>query len=160
VFRRRRPHGRAGIGRLHLGGGAGRCPRGMLAAKKIPAIETFVMSRPGIIKAVGENEARTFLLADHGLSLYSNGLPAKADYLKTNPDVVRGFIKAALDGWRDMLANPQEAADIAIKHVKGLDRDVVLAEIAIVKDLVVTADTTAKGLGAIDPATMQASIDL
>lgn len=133
---------------------------GMLAAKKIPAIETFVMSRPGIIKAVGDDEARTFLLADHGLKLYSNGILARADYLKSNPEIVKGFIAAALNGWRDMLANPQEAADIMMKHNKGLDRDVVLAEIAIVGDLVATPDTKAKGLGSIDPALMQASIDL
>ena len=40
---------------------------GMLAAKKIPAIETFAMSMPGVVKAVGAADAQIFLLANHGL---------------------------------------------------------------------------------------------
>ena len=133
---------------------------GMLAAKKIPAIETFAMSLPGVIKAVGATEAQMFLLADHGLALYSNGILVREDYLKANGAQVKAFVKASLDGWRDTVANPKEAADIVVKHIKGLDPEVVLQEIAIVNSLVVTPDTRAKGLGSIDPKLMTASVDL
>ena len=33
---------------------------GMLVAKKIPAIETFAMSMPGVVKAAGRSEAQMF----------------------------------------------------------------------------------------------------
>ena len=55
---------------------------GMLVTKKIPAIETFAMSMPGVVKAAGRSEAQMFLLADAGLSLYSNGILVREDYLK------------------------------------------------------------------------------
>jgi NitT/TauT family transport system substrate-binding protein len=133
---------------------------GMLVSKKIPAIETFAMSKPGLVKATSEQETQMFLFADHGLKLYSNGILVKDSYLQANAAQVRAFIKASLDGWRDTIANPKAAAEIVAKHIKGLDPDVVLQEIAIVNDLVVTPDTKAKGLGAIDPATMAASVDM
>jgi NitT/TauT family transport system substrate-binding protein len=133
---------------------------GMLASKNIKAIETFAMSKPGVVKAVGEQEAQMFLLADHGLKLYSNGILVRESYLKSNPEQVRAFVKASLEGWRDALADPKAAAEIVAKHIKGLDPDVTLQEIAIVNDLVATPETRAKGLGTIDPAAMEASVEL
>jgi NitT/TauT family transport system substrate-binding protein len=133
---------------------------GMLAAKKIPAIETFAMSMPGVVKAAGAQDAQIFLLANHGLSLYSNGILVRDDYLKANPDKVKGFIKASLQGWRDTIANPKEAADIIVKHVKGLDGGVALQELAIVNALVATPETKAAGLGTIDAKVMASSVDL
>ena len=133
---------------------------GMLASKNIKAIETFAMSKPGVVKAVGEQEAQMFLLADHGLKLYSNGILVREAYLKSNPEQVRAFVKASLEGWRATLADPKAAAEIVAKHIKALDPDVALQEIAIVNDLVATPDTRAKGLGSIDPAAMEASVAL
>jgi len=132
----------------------------MLASKRIPAVETFIMSQPGVAKAVGADQARTFLLADHGLQLYSNGILVRQDLLKDKPDLVRGFVKASLQGWKDTIADPKAAADVVMKHNKGLDRDVVLDEIAIVADLVATPRTKARGLGAIDEREMQESVSL
>lgn len=133
---------------------------GMLAAKKIPAIETFAMSLPGVIKATGATEAQMFLLANHGLALYSNGILVRDDYLKANGPKVKAFVKASLDGWRDTIANPKEAAEIVQKHVKGLDAEVVFQEIAIVASLVATPETRTKGLGTIDAKVMADSVDL
>ncbi len=96
---------------------------GMLAAKKIPAIRDLAMSMPGVVKAVGASDAQIFLLANNGLNLYSNGILVREDYLKAEPDKVKGFVKASLQGWKDTIANPKEAADIVVKHIKGLDPD-------------------------------------
>jgi NitT/TauT family transport system substrate-binding protein len=133
---------------------------GMLVAKKIPAIETFAMSMPGVVKAAGGQDAQIFLLANSGLQLYSNGILVRDDYLKKEPDKVKGFVKASLQGWKDAIANPQEAADIVMKHVKGLDLAVTLQEIVIVNALVATPEARANGLGTIDAKEMAASVDL
>ena len=133
---------------------------GKLVAKKIPAIETFAMSMPGVVKAAGGAEAQIFLLANAGLSLYSNGILVREDYLKAEPAKVKAFVKASLQGWKDAIANPKEAADIVGKHIKGLDADVVLQEIVIVNALVATPDARAKGHGTIDAKVMADSVDL
>lgn len=132
---------------------------GMLVSKKIPAIENFAMSMPGIAKAAG-GDAQMFLMADHGLSLYSNGILVRPDYLASDGAKVKAFVSASLEGWRDAIANPKQAAEIVAKHIKGLDPEVTLQEIEIVNALVATADTKAKGLGTIDPAVMSASVEL
>ena len=124
----------------------------MLAAKKIPAIETFAMSLPGVVKAVGAQDAQMFLLANNGLSLYSNGILVREDYLKATAPRWKAFVKASLEGWKDAIANPKEAADIVGKRIKGLDPDVTFQEIIIVDALVATPDTRAKGLGTSTPS--------
>jgi NitT/TauT family transport system substrate-binding protein len=133
---------------------------GLLVTNKIPAIETFAMSMPGVVKAAGAGEAQIFLLANAGLSLYSNGILVREDYLKAEPAKVKGFVKASLEGWRDAIANPKEAADIVGRHIKGLDPEVVFQEIVIVNALVATPDARAKGLGTIDAKVMASSVDL
>ena len=67
---------------------------------------------------------------------------------------MKGFVKASLEGWKDAIANPKEAADIVGRHIKGLDPEVMFQEIIIVNALVATPDTRAKGLGTIDAKLM------
>lgn len=133
---------------------------GMLVAKKIPAIETFAMSMPGVVKAAGAQDAQIFLLANAGLALYSNGILVREDYLKAEPAKVKAFVRASLEGWKDTIANPKEAADIVGKHIKGLDPEVVFQEIVIVNALVATPEARAQGLGSIDAKVMAESVDL
>src|SRR5437588_1808357 len=47
-----------------------------LLSGQVPAIEFFVMAKPGLEAGAKDAHAelRTFLLSDHGLDLYSNGL--------------------------------------------------------------------------------------
>jgi NitT/TauT family transport system substrate-binding protein len=58
-----------------------------LLTKKVPAIEFFVMSKPGLEAGAKDINAqlRTFLLGDHGLELYSNGIGVREDYLTKIP---------------------------------------------------------------------------
>ena len=49
----------------------------MLATRKIPAIDFFIITKPAMERAVTDAKVVTFLFADHGLDLYSNGIGAK-----------------------------------------------------------------------------------
>lgn len=131
-----------------------------LLSGQVPAIEFFAMAKPGLEAAAKEagTELRTFLLADNGLELYSNGIGASAAYLKDNPDIAKAFVKAALRGWQFALANPEKAAEDIMKNVDGLKRDVILAEIEVVRGLAVTDDVKEHGLGWFSPEKMQAGV--
>jgi len=132
-----------------------------LLSGQVPAIEFFVMAKPGL--EVGAKDAkaelRTFLLGDHGLELYSNGLAVTDDYLAKNADVVKRFIRAGLKGWKFALSNAQKAAEDQIKFVASLKPELIVAEIEIVADLAVTPDTRQHGFGWFDPAKMQSTVD-
>ncbi len=132
-----------------------------LLSGNIPAIEFFVMSKPGLEAGAktANAELRTFLLADHGLELYANGIAATEDYIAKNPDVLKKFVRAALRGWKFALANPEKAAEDQIKYVPSLKAPTSVAEIKIVSDLAITADTKKHGLGWFDPAKMKSNLD-
>ena len=131
-----------------------------LLTGQVPAIEFFVMAKPGLEKAAKDagTELKTFLLADNGLELYSNGIGVSAAYLEKNPDVAKGFVRAALRGWQFALQNPEKAADDIMKNVDGLKREVVLAEIEVVRNLVVTDEVKANGLGSFSTDKMAAGV--
>lgn len=132
-----------------------------LLSGQVPAIEFFVMSKPGLEAAAkAKNEKlRTFLLADHGLKLYSNGIVATDDYLSKNADVMKRFVRASLRGWKFALHNPRKAAEDEIKFVPSLKVGTSVAELEIVKGLAVTPAVKKHGLGWFDPAEMKASVD-
>lgn len=132
---------------------------GMLLSKKVPAIENFVFSQVGMEKALPGGQVSTFVLAAHGLELYANGLLVKDDMIKSRPDTVRAFVKAAMQGWRDTLADPEGASAIMANYVPGISRDVVVGEIKLLNTLAQSVATRQNGLGWIDETQMQRSID-
>lgn len=132
-----------------------------LLSGQIPAIEFFVMAKPGLEAGAKASNAelRTLLLADHGLELYGNGIAATEDYLAKNPDVVKRFVRASLKGWKFAMTNPEKAAADQVKYVPTLKPEGIVAEIKVVTDLAVTAETKKNGLGWFDPAKIKANID-
>jgi NitT/TauT family transport system substrate-binding protein len=121
-----------------------------LAARKIQSIGLFAMSETAIKRAVKDAEVKHMLLADHGLDIYANGIGAKEEFLQKNPDVVRRFVRASLRGWKDALANPQEAATLQVQHVRALNPQIIAEELQVVRRLAVVPDTQKNGLGYID----------
>ena len=132
-----------------------------LLSGQVPAIEFFVMARPGLENGASDAHAelRTFLLSDHGLELYSNGLAATEDYLAGHGETVKAFVRAALKGWKLALADPQRAAADQLRYVASLKPDLIVAELAIVRDLAVTREVRQNGLGWFDPIGMKSAID-
>jgi len=132
-----------------------------LLTKKVPSIEFFAMAQPGLEQAaegVHEN-LQTFLPADHGLKLYSNGIGVHEGFLAKNPDVVKGFVRAALKGWQFAFAHPDKAAADEIRYVPSLKPEIIKAELEVVRALAVTPDVQANGLGWFDPAQIKANLD-
>lgn len=137
--------------------GSARVP--MLAARKVQSIDLFVMSEPGIRRAVKDAEPKCLLLGDHGLDIYANGIGVKEEFLQKNPQVVRGFVRAALRGWKDALANPEEAAKLQGATLKALDQPVIVEELRIVRRLAVTPETEKNGLGWMNKEKMARTVD-
>ncbi|MBI3436062.1 MAG: ABC transporter substrate-binding protein [Proteobacteria bacterium] len=131
----------------------------MLATRKVPAIDFFVITKPAMERAVKDARVVTFLFADHGLDLYSNGIGAKESFLKENPDVMKGFVQAALKGYQYSFKHPREAAEIIQKHAKALNNDITVDELKIVEDLAVTPDVRKSGIGSFTAARMKSSVD-
>jgi NitT/TauT family transport system substrate-binding protein len=133
----------------------------MLLTGQVPAIEFFVMSKPGLEAGAKAANAKldTFLLADNGLDLYSLGVAGTEDFLAKNPDVVKRFVRASLRGWKLALSEPDKAAAFEKQFVPTLKEDGIKQEIEIVRDLAVTPDTKAHGLGWFDETKFPGNLD-
>jgi NitT/TauT family transport system substrate-binding protein len=130
-----------------------------LAARRIQSIGLFAMSETAIKRAVQDGEVKHMLLADHGLDIYANGIGVRDDFLLKNPDAVRRFVRASLRGWKDALANPEEAAQLQAQMVKTLNPTIIPEELQVVRRLAVVPDTQKNGLGWIDRGKLKRTVD-
>jgi NitT/TauT family transport system substrate-binding protein len=137
--------------------GAARVP--MLAARKIPSIDQFIMSEPAIRPAVTDAKPKCLFLGDFGLDIYSNSIGTTEEYLTKNPDVVKKFVRAALRGWQYALAHPQEAAQIQLQYVKALNPDIIAEELDILKRVAITPDVQKNGFGTASMDKMKRTVD-
>lgn len=130
----------------------------MLATRKIPAIDFFIITKPAMERAVKDAKVVTFLFADHGLDLYSNGIGAKESFLKEKPEVMKAFVRAALRGYQYAFKHPAEAAELIQKHAKALNNEITVDELKIVEELTVTPEVKQSGIGSFTTARMQSSV--
>jgi NitT/TauT family transport system substrate-binding protein len=137
--------------------GAARVP--MLAARKVAAIDQFIMGEPAIRRAVTDATPKCLFLGDYGLEIYSNSIGTSEDYLTKNPEVVKKFVHAALRGWQYTLSHPQESAQIQVQFVKALDPQIIAEEIAILKRVAVTPEVEKSGYGTVSLERMKKTVD-
>src|SRR5262249_57678780 len=96
---------------------------------------------------------------DYGLEIYGNWIGGPEDFLGKNPDVVKKFVRAALKGWKDALADPEEASRIEIQYVKALDPQIIVEELQILKRIAITPDVEKNGFGTISMERMKNTVD-
>jgi NitT/TauT family transport system substrate-binding protein len=117
------------------------------------------MSEPAIRRAVPDAKPVCLFAGDLGLDIYANSIGVNEEYLKKNPDVVKKFVRAALRGWKDTFANPQEAAKIQLQYVKALDAQIVVEEIEILKRVALTPEVQKNGFGDVTKEKMKNTVD-
>jgi len=131
----------------------------MLAARKVPSIDLFIMSEPAIRRAVPDAKPVCLFAGDLGLEIYANSIGVHEDFLKKNPDAVKKFVRAALRGWKDTFDNPKEAAQIQLQYVKALDPQIIVEEIDILRRVAITPEVEKNGLGTITMERMKNTVD-
>ncbi len=134
----------------------------VLFSHKTDAITEFLMTQPTLNKigAAQGLSVDTMKWADYGFDLYSNGILVSDAFIKQEPRVVGGFVKASIEGLKYSFEHPDEAVAVFRKYNPTADADIVRAEMAIVKELVLTPDAKTHGIGWIDEKKMQSSIDM
>jgi NitT/TauT family transport system substrate-binding protein len=94
-----------------------------------------------------------FPYADAGLDYYSNGIVAADETIKTNPDLIRRFVKATLHGLATAIADPQQAGPIMHKYHPEIDTSIAIGETEKVKELALQ-----RKLGAMEPVRVDKTI--
>jgi NitT/TauT family transport system substrate-binding protein len=87
----------------------------LLQAGEVDAIQQFVVARGSIERDLGE-PAVVFPYAEWMPELYGSGLGCSRRLAAENPDLVRGFCRAALRGLARAMADPDESGRLFAAH--------------------------------------------
>jgi NitT/TauT family transport system substrate-binding protein len=101
-----------------------------------------------------------FMYADYNFGFYANGIIAGDETIEKKPDLVARFVDAIIKGLRYSFDNPDESCSLLRKGNPDIDQDVCLGELALVKELVLTAEAQEKGIGYMSRERVQKTIDV
>lgn len=134
----------------------------MLVKGDVDAITGFWFSSYMNLKANGakDDDIVVMLMKDYGVDLYGNVIIVNPEFAKSNPDAVKGFVKATIRGIQETIRNPEAAIDALLKRNQIANRAVELERLKLALDRnFVTEATRANGLGDIDMNRLSRSID-
>jgi NitT/TauT family transport system substrate-binding protein len=75
----------------------------------------YVINEPHQAIEAGQ-EVNIILPAEYGVNMYADIIIVHEDMIKENPELVKGFIDATLNGWQYAIENEKEAVEIVLKY--------------------------------------------
>jgi NitT/TauT family transport system substrate-binding protein len=130
---------------------------GMLTTGRADGIGQFTVGEPLLAKTAAPKQVLALSYADAGLNLYGNGIIASDNLIKSNPDLIRRFVRATMAGLRDSIGNPQQAGEIMHKYHRQVDVDIAAGESKIVAGL---TDQPGLPLGTLDARQIKIALDI
>jgi len=98
--------------------------------------------------------------ADYGCEAYGLAIIANPAFAAAKPDAVRGFVRAVIGGLHLTVKEPGRAIDQVVSRMDGGLRDREMERLRVILgDNILTAEVRRNGLGSIDPARFERSID-
>ena len=125
----------------------------MLAEGKVDAVTGFSFSSFLNLVRLGvpEDDISTILMADYGLALYGNAIIVNTEFAAANPDMVKGFLAAVANGWKDAIADPDAAIASLVERNPAADAALEKRRLMLAVDAnVMTDHVKANGLGGVD----------
>lgn len=110
--------------------------------------------------AVGEDNLRLFIPDDYGITMPRDALITSEKTLANNPDLVKHFLEATIQGWKYAFAHPNEAVDIVMKQSPTLERRHQEAMLTEMQRLMTTKAAKDNGLYWMDHDTLTKAHDL
>ena len=132
-----------------------------VANKEVDGQVVFSINEPAQLKAKGI-ETSTMLFADYGFSIFAGCYFALEETIKNHKAELAAFLKGERQGFEANLKDPALGTKYTIeKYGKdiGLDPTQQQYESELLKTVMVTPATTAKGLLYMDPSDIAKNID-
>ena len=99
-------------------------------------------------------------MANYGLKLYGNAIVVNSKFAAEKPEAVMAFLRAFLTGLKETIRHPAQTVDLVVKRDDGAKKDVELERLRMaIRDNIVTPEVRATGLGAIEVARLEKSIE-
>ena len=108
-----------------------------------------------IKQRMGEDNLRTFVAEDYGLTFPRDTLIVSKKTAETQPELITKFLRASIRGWREAMAHPAQAVDAVMKVAPTLDRAHQEFMLSEAYRLMTAGQAKTEGLFWIDPKAMQ-----
>jgi NitT/TauT family transport system substrate-binding protein len=92
-----------------------------LTTSAIDAQILYEMNEPVLLAEQGF-QVNLIKPRDYGINFYSDTLFTTEDMIKQNPEEVRNFIEATVEGWNSAFKNPEQAVNQVLSVNSSLDR--------------------------------------
>lgn len=110
------------------------------------------------IQHARQKPVHALMFADHGVNNVGLGIVAHQDLLKSNPDLVKRFMRAATKSFEAAKADPNAAVEAALKASPKSNRDGLLAGFAATVPLLHTAETANQRPFRVSPKSMEETV--
>jgi NitT/TauT family transport system substrate-binding protein len=146
--------------RLNKIGAAVREP--MLSAGQVDAVTGFsYLSGVNLRdRGVPADDLAVLRYADYGCEAYGFAVIVNPAFAAARPEAVKGFVRAAIAGTHLTIKEPGRAADEVVRRIEDGSRELELARLnTVIADNILTGEVERNGLGGIDPARFERSIN-
>lgn len=111
-------------------------------------------------RGVPADDLAVFRYADYGSAAYGLALIVNPKFAIVRPDAVKAFVRAVTAGTQLAIKDPVRAIDDVVTQMDNGTRDLELTRLRVaIADNILTDDVRRNGLGGIDPARFEASLD-
>lgn len=135
----------------------------LILSGRVTALPGYVDAEIPILAAHAGGYQKLDILRgeDYGYRAFGTGLITSDKVLSEHPDLVARFVRAYQKALKYAIDNPQDAVDVLMAEDSKLDRETLLAQInADIKDTFTNRSTEKCGLGYMDPARWQSTLNV
>jgi NitT/TauT family transport system substrate-binding protein len=111
-------------------------------------------------RGVPADDLAVLRYADYGCEAYGFAVIVNPAFAAGKPQAVRGFVRAAIAGTCFAIKEPARAVDDVVSLMDGGSRELELDRLrTVIADNILTGEVKRNGIGGIDPARLERSID-
>jgi NitT/TauT family transport system substrate-binding protein len=111
-------------------------------------------------RGVPADDLAVFRYADYGCEAYGFAVIVNPAFAAAHPEAVKGFLRAAIAGIHLSIKEPAQAVDEVVSRMDGGLPELELERLrTVISDNILTGEVKRNGLGGIDPARLELSID-
>src|ERR1700730_14914429 len=111
-------------------------------------------------RGVPADDLAVLRYADYGCEAYGFAVIVNPAFAAAKPEAVKGFLRAVMAGTHLAIKDPPRAADDVVSRMDGGSRELELARLrTVISDNILTGEVQRNGIGGIDPARLNRSID-
>ncbi|SHL04135.1 NitT/TauT family transport system substrate-binding protein [Bradyrhizobium lablabi] len=111
-------------------------------------------------RGVPADDLAVLRYADYGCEAYGFAVIVNPAFAVAKPEAVKGFLRAVIAGTQLAIREPERAVDDVVSQMDGGLRDLELERLrTVISDNILTGEVQRNGIGGIDPARLNRSID-